>query len=92
MKRKIDQSDYDICIIGAGAYGFPLAAHVKRMGKKAIHLGGVTQLLFGIKGRRWVDNPILFYPYINLYNEHWTYPSLEDKPTGAGKVEDACYW
>ena len=26
--------------LGCGAYGFPLAAHVKRMGKKAIHMGG----------------------------------------------------
>jgi hypothetical protein len=52
MKNQIDAVDYDICIIGAGAYGFPLAAHVKHRGKKAIHLGGVTQLLFGIKGRR----------------------------------------
>lgn len=40
MKAEIDKSDYDICILGCGAYGFPLAAHVKRMGKKAIHMGG----------------------------------------------------
>jgi cation diffusion facilitator CzcD-associated flavoprotein CzcO len=84
--------DYDICIIGAGAYGFPLAAHVKRKGKKAIHLGGATQLLFGIKGRRWVDNPLLYYPYINLFNEHWCYPLPINKPQSAQKVEDACYW
>ena len=50
MEAEIDKEDYDICLIGAGAYGFPLAAHVKKMGKKAIHLGGATQLLFGIKG------------------------------------------
>lgn len=34
MKAEIDKTDYDICILGCGAYGFPLAAHVKRMGKK----------------------------------------------------------
>ena len=51
MKQEIDKEDYDICIIGCGAYGFPLAAHVKRMGKQAVHLGGALQLLpqFGIK-------------------------------------------
>lgn len=92
MKAKIDAIDYDICIIGAGAYGFPLAAHVKRRGKKGFHLGGVTQLLFGIKGRRWVDNPILYYPYVNLFNDHWTYPLQVNKPMRAKKVEDACYW
>jgi hypothetical protein len=92
MKAQIDEIDFDICIIGCGAYGLPLAAHVKRLGKKAIHLGGATQLLFGIKGRRWVDNPVLFYPYINLFNEHWVYPLEINRPKDASKVEDACYW
>jgi hypothetical protein len=55
MKTKIDKQDYDICLIGCGAYGFPLAAHVKRNGKKAVHLGGSLQLLFGIRGKRWED-------------------------------------
>lgn len=55
MKNQIDNHDYDIAILGCGAYGFPLAAHIKRSGKKAIHLGGVSQLLFGITGKRWLD-------------------------------------
>lgn len=29
MKYKMNQIDYDICLIGCGAYGFPLAAHAK---------------------------------------------------------------
>ena len=90
MKNKISNTDYDICIIGAGAYGLPLAAHVKRIGKKSIHLGGVTQLLFGIIGRRWED--FLFWPYKNLFNKHWIRPGETEKPIGAEKVEDACYW
>jgi len=90
MKSQIDQTDYDICIIGAGAYGFPLAAHVKRMGKKAFHLGGVTQLLFGIKGNRW-ENYIV-YPYTNLYNEYWVRPGENEKPKNVKLLEGACYW
>ncbi|MFB6341485.1 hypothetical protein ACE1ET_07170 [Saccharicrinis sp. FJH62] len=90
MKRQIDAIDYDICIIGAGAYGFPLAAHVKRSGKKAIHMAGVTQLLFGIIGNRW-ENYIV-WPYTNLFNEHWVRPGDTEKPVGANKVEGACYW
>ena len=90
MKQKIDSTDYDICIIGAGAYGFPLAAHVKRQGKKSIHLAGVTQLLFGIKGKRW-ENYIV-WPYMNLFNEHWVRPDDSEKPKTAKKVEEACYW
>lgn len=92
MKVQIKEIEFDICIIGCGAYGMPLAAFVKKIGKKSIHLGGVTQLLFGIKGRRWVDNPILYYPYINLFNEYWIYPLESNKPKDASKVEDACYW
>lgn len=34
MKGEIDKCEFDICLIGCGAYGFPLAAHVKRIGKK----------------------------------------------------------
>lgn len=90
MKKKIDSTDYDICIIGAGAYGFPLAAHVKRMGKKSIHLAGVTQLLFGIKGKRW--ERYIVWPYMNLYNNHWVRPDENDKPQNAQIVEGACYW
>lgn len=90
MEKEIDNTDYDICIIGAGAYGFPLAAHVKRMGKKAIHLAGVTQLLFGIKGKRWEQ--YIVWPYSNLYNEYWVRPGENEKPKNAQIVEGACYW
>lgn len=34
MKAEIEIHDFDICLLGCGAYGFPLAAHVKRLGKK----------------------------------------------------------
>jgi hypothetical protein len=90
MKRKIDCIDYDICIIGCGAYGLPLAAHVKRNGKKSIHLAGATQLLFGIKGKRWEQ--FLVWPYSNLFNEHWVRPGQDEKPKNASVVEGACYW
>jgi hypothetical protein len=88
MKASIDSKDYDVAIIGCGAYGFPLAAHVKRRGKKAVHLGGATQLLFGIKGRRWDNHPVIS----RLYNEQWVRPSVEDIPADANKVENGCYW
>jgi hypothetical protein len=88
MKDAIDAKDYDVAIIGCGAYGFPLAAHVKRMGRKAIHMGGATQVLFGIKGKRW-DNHPLISPF---YNEHWVRPAPEDVPSWANKVEGGCYW
>lgn len=99
MQDEIDKKDYDICLIGCGAYGFPLAAHVKRKGKKAIHLGGALQLLFGIRGKRW-ENPnygvknwgISYGSYSNLMNQYWIRPGESEKPKNANQVEGACYW
>lgn len=94
QKTEIDKYDYDICLLGCGAYGFPLAAHCKRQGKQAIHLGGVLQLLFGIKGRRWEteDTYLKQYRYLDYYNEYWVRPSQEEVPTNAKNVENGCYW
>lgn len=93
MKSEIDNREYDICLIGCGAYGFPLAAHVKRSGKKAIHLGGALQLLFGIRGARWESTLYNdMYNYAKLMNEHWVRPSDLEKPNTADNVEGACYW
>ena len=80
--------DFDIAIIGCGAYGFPLAARIKKAGKQAIHLGGATQILFGVWGSRWDS----VEPILKLKNEHWVRPSKEETPIGAHKVENACYW
>lgn len=100
MKDEIDKHEYDIALIGCGAYGFPLAAHVKRSGKKAVHLGGALQLLFGIKGKRWI-NPeygMKSLPFItrnyynNLMNEYWVFPSDTERIPNAQNVEGACYW
>lgn len=83
--------DFDVAIIGCGAYGFPLAAKLKDAGKQAIHLAGATQLLFGIKGKRWEENPA--FEYVKKYfNDSWVYPSEEDKPKNSKSVEGGCYW
>ena len=93
MKDEMDKADYEICLIGCGAYGFPLAAHAKRKGKKAIHLGGALQLLFGIRGRRWEDpNLNKDYDISSYMNEFWVRPSAEEKPKNSENVENACYW
>lgn len=86
MCEQIREKDFDVAIIGAGAYGLPLAAFVKRLGKKAIHLGGATQLLFGISGQRWDEGNQHFY------NEHWVRPLESEKPKRADLVESAAYW
>ena len=39
MKNQMDDIDYDIAVIVAGAYGISLGAHAKSMGKVAVVLG-----------------------------------------------------
>lgn len=80
--------DFDVAILGCGAYGFPLAAKLKRAGKQAVHMGGVTQILFGIKGRRWVDNPRAGI----AFNDAWVYPKESETPKNCRVVENHCYW
>jgi hypothetical protein len=58
------------------------------MGKKGVHLGGATQLLFGIRGKRWDDDPDL-QP---LYNEHWVRPHSEEVPKDFQTLEKGAYW
>ncbi len=86
--EQIVKIEFDIAIIGAGAYGLPIAAFVKKMGKQAIHMAGATQILFGIKGKRWDEHPIIS----KFYNEYWVRPDAEETPKDHLKVEKGCYW
>lgn len=91
MYDKIIDIEFDIAIIGCGAYGFPLAARLKRSGKVAIHMGGVLQILFGIKGNRWETHSRFDYVK-KLFNDSWIYPLKEDQPSEARTIENGCYW
>lgn len=96
MKREILSIDFDIALLGCGAYGFPLAAELKKEGKQAVHMGGVLQILFGIMGKRWdgTRNGGSFHireDIAKYYNDSWTYP-IEGKPKEASKVEYGPYW
>jgi hypothetical protein len=88
MYKQAIQTRTEVVILGCGAYGFPLAAMLKRAGKQVIHLGGATQILFGIRGQRWDKHPIIS----GFYNQHWSRPSLAERPPGVENVEAACYW
>ncbi|MCD7883766.1 MAG: hypothetical protein LUI87_08725 [Lachnospiraceae bacterium] len=80
--------DFDVAIIGAGAYGLPLAAYCKERGAQAIQMSGATQILFGIKGKRWDDHPFIS----SLYNEYWVRPNESETPPLKQKVEGGSYW
>lgn len=88
MKREISAKDFDVAIIGAGAYGLPLAAYCKAIGKQAIQMAGATQILFGIKGKRWDNHPVIS----RFYNNAWVRPLQSETPPERKKVEGGSYW
>lgn len=99
MESEMDKIDYDIALIGCGAYGFCLAAHAKRMGKKGFHIGGVLQYMFGIIGGRWESPDYSVNEwnvskgfYSNRINEYWIRPLQKDVPANSKSVENSCYW
>lgn len=89
MAEKALEEEFDVALVGCGAYGFPLAAKLKREGRGVIHLGGMLQLLFGIKGYRWErERPDLG----KLYNPSWIRPLDTDTPQNYQVIENASYW
>jgi hypothetical protein len=88
MRAEMRRRDFEIAIIGAGAWGVPLASHAKELGKVGIHLGGPTQLLFGIRGSRWDNHPIIK----TFFNDAWVRPGNADRPENFRNIENGCYW
>ena len=83
MMDDVSKIDFDVALLGCGVYGVPLSVHIKRMGKIAIYTGGSTQIVFGIKGRRW-DN-------LGAYNEHWVRPFPDDAPANMCEIEGGTF-
>jgi hypothetical protein len=88
MREQMASLRFDAAIVGAGAWSLPLVAHAKSLGAFAIHLGGGTQILFGVKGGRW-DKTLHGTAF---YNEAWVRPSASETPAEVDKIEGGCYW
>jgi len=88
LKNEIQVLDFDVALIAAGAYSYPLANFVKKMGRVGIHCGGGLQLFFGIMGNRWNESSEV----LKYVNSEWIRPSSSERPVNAESIEDACYW
>lgn len=86
MTDEILQHQFDLALIGAGAWSVPLLANLKSAGRKGLHTGGSTQLFFGIRGKRWEQKGY------NYFNQYWISPLPEDTPKDYKIKEDGCYW
>ena len=76
IKEQMNNTDFDVCLIGAGAYGYHLAHHAKMIGKIGIHVAGALQLLFGIKGSRWINTE----SFNKIANSNWVFPAKHELP------------
>lgn len=85
LKEKLLQAeDFDVLIVGAGAWSLPLLLAAKERGKIGIHMGGPTQAIFGIKGGRWDHH--------GIYTRDWVRPSPAETPAGRFRIENGAYW
>jgi hypothetical protein len=87
-EQELRSRDFDVMISGAGGYGLPLAQVARDMGKTAIHLGGLVQTLFGIRGKRFQETSSISV----MMDSTWVSPSAEETPRQASRVEDGAYW
>jgi hypothetical protein len=91
MYEQAMRTDFDLAILGCGAYGYPLASRLKNAGKQAVHMGGITQVLFGIHGKRWDEdkNHQFLQQY---YSDAWVRVKTGEQPKEAREIEGGCYW
>lgn len=87
MIEKTASMDFDVAIIGAGPFGLPLAAALKSENRVVVHLGGATQVLFGILGRRWDSDEQVS----RFKNEFWVRPAQAETP-GRRQQKRSPYW
>jgi len=56
MKVEVEKIEFDIALLACGSYAMPLGTHIAGVVKrKAVYVGGILQLYFGIMGRRFRD-------------------------------------
>lgn len=86
MLSDIKKIDFDVALIGAGAYGFPIAVEIKRMGKIAIETCGKTPTFFGVYGERDLKDGVG-----DFMTDAWIRP-MEEPPKKFKEIENGCYW
>jgi len=87
LQSNMEGQRFDLALVGAGAWSLPLVVHAKALGRKGIHLGGITQLLFGIRGGRYEASGIY-----DPDNQAWRRPLPEETPRKNRLMENGAYW
>ena len=88
--ERIDPSRFDVALIAGASLGIPIAAAIKEMNRSAISLGGALQVLFGVKGKRWRENPEWVE---NYFTSAWIDVPAERRPNMPDDFcESGAYW
>lgn len=74
--------------VGAGCLSLPICFELKKRGISSIHTGGGTQIIFGIKGKRWLQHSVIS----TFFGNEWLTPDIEEVPGSSESVEGGCYW
>lgn len=86
MLNDIRKIEFDVALIGAGAYCFLFGAEIKRMGKIAIETCGNTPLFFGVYSERNLRQGC------EEYMTDARIRPMETPPKRYKEVEGGCYW
>lgn len=85
MKGNIRKLDFDVALLGCGAYAFPLASFIKeKMHKTSITVCGALQTYFGVYGERTKN--------LSEVNKYWVRPGQESRVEGFKVIENGAYW
>lgn len=60
-KNQLNDMDFDIALLSCGSYSHFIGDHIKSIGRKAIYVGGILQLLWGVMGNRWLERDYARY-------------------------------
>jgi hypothetical protein len=88
LQKQMKNIDFDIALISAGSYSYPLAHFAKQIGRIGIHSGGGLQLFFGVMGKRWEESEYV----IKVANSQWTRAIKSETPDSASSLENGAYW
>jgi len=89
IEHEIEQRDFDIALIGAGGLALPIASFIKNKGRIALDLGGHLQVLFGVIGRRWRNQPVWRDTY---FTDAWIDMPDRYKPGQTDVCDSGAYW
>jgi hypothetical protein len=84
----ISRAEYDVALFGCGGLGLPFTQVAKSAGRVGLHLGGHLQLIFGVYGRRHLEQEW----HAKHINEAWVRPRALEVANSASRVESGCYW